>query len=114
MSADVVKAPRRTRGERRLRRAVLHRLRHTFGSNLAMRGGANARDSRARRPQNLATTQRHIHLSRVPLANAIRLPQPLWNAPEFWRHVGDGSKDPHTFHNDQDLQDCVDGNYSRR
>ena len=93
MSAAVVKAPRRTRG------AASADCAEPWAS-VAPHVRFKSRDARwrkrarfqTRRPLNLATTQRYIHLSRVPLANVIRLPQPLWNAAEFWRHVGDGDR----------------------
>lgn len=67
-----------TRVARAARRAQIaqkgvHRFRHTFCSHLAM-GGAPARAiQELAGHKDLATTQRHVHLSPTALDSAIRL-----------------------------------------
>src|SRR5438270_10005803 len=69
----------------------VHRLRHTFCSHLAMRGAPARAIQELAGHEDLATTQRYMHLSPAALDSAIRLLDRLWNTPEFWRHhVGDG------------------------
>ena len=74
LSADVVKH----HVERAARRARLdtngvHRLRHTFCSHLAMRGAPARAIQELAGHQDLATTQRYMHLSPAAIEGAIRL-----------------------------------------
>jgi integrase len=64
--------------ERCVRRAKLtvsgvHRLRHTFCSHLAMRGAPARAIQELAGHQDLATTQRYMHLSPAAIEGAIRL-----------------------------------------
>jgi integrase len=74
LSADRVKH----HVERAARRAHLdangvHRLRHTFCSHLAMRGAPTRAIQELAGHQDLATTQRYMHLSPAAIDSAIRL-----------------------------------------
>src|SRR5437764_14650735 len=74
MSADIVKH----RVERAARRAQIaqngvHRLRHTFCSHLAMRGAPARAIQELAGHEDLATTQRYMHLSPAAIEGAIRL-----------------------------------------
>ena len=61
----------------------VHILRHTFCSHLAMRGAPARAIQELAGHQNLATTQRYMHLSPAAVEGAIRLlDQP---APDFGR-----------------------------
>jgi integrase len=51
----------------------IHRLRHTFCSHLAMRGAPARAIQRLAGHQDLATTQRYMHLSPAAIDSAIRL-----------------------------------------
>ncbi|MEQ1758164.1 MAG: tyrosine-type recombinase/integrase [Vicinamibacterales bacterium] len=51
----------------------VHRLRHTFCSHLAMRGAPGRAIQEAAGHQDLATTQRYMHLSPAAVESAIRL-----------------------------------------
>jgi integrase len=51
----------------------VHVLRHTFCSHLAMRGGATRAIQELAGHQDLATTQRYMHLSPGAIESAIRL-----------------------------------------
>jgi site-specific recombinase XerD len=52
---------------------VVHILRHTFCSHLAMRGAPARAIQELAGHQDLATTQRYMHLSPAALDAAIRL-----------------------------------------
>jgi site-specific recombinase XerD len=54
-------------------KAGVHNLRHTFCSHLAMRGAPARAIQELAGHQDLATTQRHMHLSPAALDAAIRL-----------------------------------------
>jgi site-specific recombinase XerD len=63
---------------RAARRAALstsgvHRLRHSFCSHLAMRGAPARAIQELAGHQDLATTERYMHLSPVAIESAIRL-----------------------------------------
>jgi site-specific recombinase XerD len=51
----------------------VHRLRHTFCSHLAMRGAPARAIQELAGHQDLATTQRYMHLSPAAIERAIRL-----------------------------------------
>ena len=56
-----------------LREAGVHRLRHTFCSHLAMHGAPAKAIQELAGHQDLATTQRYMHLSPAAVEGAIRL-----------------------------------------
>jgi site-specific recombinase XerD len=91
LSADIVKH----HVERAARRAQLgqngvHRLRHTFCSHLAMRGAPAKAIQELAGHQDLATTQRYVHLSPAALDSAIRLLDCSGMRPSRGRDFGDG------------------------
>jgi integrase len=66
-----------------LRNNGAHILRHTFCSHLAMRGAPASAIQKLAGHQDLATTQRYMHLTPAAIDDAIRLlDQP---APHFGR-----------------------------
>ena len=76
--------------ERAARRAHLtedgvHRLRHSFCSHLAMRGAPAKAIQELAGHQDLATTQRYMHLSPAAIEAAIR----LLDSPGVSRSFGD-------------------------
>ena len=56
-----------------LAKTGVHRLRHTFCSHLAMRGAPARAIQELAGHQDLATTQRYMHLSPAAIEGAIRL-----------------------------------------
>jgi hypothetical protein len=64
---------RRTARRARVDQAGVHILRHTFCSHLAMRGAPARAIQELAGHQDLATTQRFMHLSPAAVENAIRL-----------------------------------------
>ena len=56
-----------------LEKSGVHRLRHTFCSHLAMRGAPARAIQELAGHQDLATTQRYMHLSPAAIEGAIRL-----------------------------------------
>jgi integrase len=92
-----------TRAERAARRAGLaqdvHILRHTFCSRLANARGAGARDSGARRHQDLSMTQRYMHLSPTALDAAIRLLEQPAGPAKSGRDVAEATDGPKDFGN---------------
>jgi integrase len=64
---------RRTARRARVDRAGVHILRHTFCSHLAMRGAPARAIQELAGHQDLATTQRYMHLSPAAVESAIRL-----------------------------------------
>lgn len=68
-----------------------HRLRHTFCSHLAMRGAPSRAIQELAGHQDLATTQRYMHLSPAAIEGAIRLleqPQPLTRSGDMLETAG--------------------------
>jgi len=59
----------------------VHILRHTFCSHLAMRGGSAPKIQILAGHQNLATTQRYMHLTPATLEATIRLLEHPQNVP---------------------------------
>ena len=59
-----------------LRNVGVHVLRHTFCSHLAMRGAATRAIQELAGHQEIATTQRYMHLSPAAIESAIRLLDP--------------------------------------
>jgi integrase len=64
---------RRAARGRQVEKAGVHRLRHTFCSHLAMRGAPARAIQELAGHQDLATTQRYMHLSPAAVEGAIRL-----------------------------------------
>lgn len=64
---------RRAGRRAQLAKPGVHRLRHTFCSHLAMRGAPARGIQELAGHQDLATTQRYMHLSPAALESAIRL-----------------------------------------
>ena len=63
-------------------RELDHKLRHTFGSHLAMRGAPARTIMELMRHTTLAMTQRYLHLSPQATRDAIRLLEgPVSGAP---------------------------------
>jgi site-specific recombinase XerD len=67
--------------------AGVHRLRHTFCSHLAMRGAPARAIQELAGHQDLATTQRYMHLSPATLESAIRLLEPHTSPAETGQDV---------------------------
>ena len=64
---------RRTARRAEVEKAGVHILRHTFCSHLAMRGAPARAIQELAGHQDLATTQRYMHLSPAAIEGAIRL-----------------------------------------
>jgi site-specific recombinase XerD len=73
LSQKVVQVTMRRVARRATVKAGVHILRHTFCSHLAMRGAPAGAIQELAGHQDLATTQRYMHLSPAALDAAIRL-----------------------------------------
>ena len=71
-------------------RPGVHILRHTFCSHLAMRGAPARAIQELAGHQDLATTQRYMHLSPAAIEGAIRLLDASRTGAPRWQHVGNG------------------------
>jgi site-specific recombinase XerD len=76
---------RRSVRRAQLAKSGVHRLRHTFCSHLAMRGAPARAIQELAGHEDLATTQRYMHLSPAAIEGAIR----LLDAPVGRSHRGD-------------------------
>lgn len=76
LSQKVVEVTMRRVARRATVKAGVHILRHTFCSHLAMRGAPARAIQELAGHQDLATTQRYMHLTPTTLENAIRLLEP--------------------------------------